>query len=348
MRTSGERFDSRFRAAFLGAAVGDALGFPYKDYSRGFLESVARPLTESFERDARGCFPPGQITDETQTALAVSRAILEGGEVRGDLVVDYLIPLWRDLTVVDADPDTSEAMHELVRGAVDWRESGLPAGRASCGALSRAIPVGLWDCASPERIPRDAERVTRVTHNDPRVVGAGAGLAAAIASNLVSDELILGPFLDRVSQAAGAFHEPLAEAVLDVPRLLSQSDLRAREIIESVLADPLYLPRDDGVSDYVIQPFFLALYHFLKTPNSFEETVSLCLRLGGRVDALLAAAGALAGSFNGMEAIPASLIEHLVSVEDIREAAGDLLIARERPVAARARADRGGGEEGPS
>jgi ADP-ribosylglycohydrolase len=80
---------SRFRGAILGSAVGDALGFPYQDYSRSFMRSLLGSLTAGFSRHHSGFYPLGQYTDDTQMALAVGEAIIEAGGVSGQSMAEH-------------------------------------------------------------------------------------------------------------------------------------------------------------------------------------------------------------------------------------------------------------------
>ena len=325
---------SKFRATLIGAAIADALSFPFKDYSRIFLRSLARPITDEYTRHADGLHVTGQYTDDTQSCVAVIGAILEAGKIDCETVADYLVPLWRDLTVVDPDHSLTRAMRPLVKGVTDWHDSGLDSGHAESGAVSRAIPVGLWDAYQPERIPSDAEAAMLVTHTDPRVLGAAAGIAAVIAHNLTNEEIVLGVLLDSIAGAVGRFHGPLAEAVEDMPHLLCQTETRAGEIIESKLADESYPAREDGLGDYVVPVFLYSLYQFLKAPMDFTKSVTGAITVGGNMGTTATLTGAFSGSHVGMDGIPATLANNLARREELLEAVDDFLKANLEAISA--------------
>jgi len=326
------KLQSRFRGALLGCAVGDALGFPYQDYSRSFMRSLLDSLTAEFSRHQSGFYPLGQYTDDTQMAQAVGEAIIEAGGVSGQAIAEHLIPLWRDQLVVDRSASCTEAMERIVRGEVGWQQSGLPIGRVESGPLPRVLPVALWDHAHPERMAADVEAVVVITHRDPRAIAAAAAIGAAIAHNVTSNDLILGGFLDHVSQAAGRFYGDLAEAILDFPRLLSQTEYRAFEIIGAFAASasgerpPGF---DEGVAENALHAVLAVLYYFLKNPFDFEKAVESSLRAGGDVDTASALLGALSGALLGVEAIPAPLASTVLDAAAIRDLA-DRLFARWR------------------
>ncbi|MCZ6794986.1 MAG: ADP-ribosylglycohydrolase family protein [Planctomycetota bacterium] len=330
MPTLHDHYTSRFLATLPGCAVADAVSFPYKEYSRTYLRSLARPVTSEYARHPAGQHPPGQYTERTQATLAVATSILEAGGVEAETAAEHLIPLWRDVLVIDADPSSTKAMTRLVEGVTDWRSSGHGEGVATAAPLTRAVPVGLWDATEPERIPQDAARVLRLTHNDSRVLGAGAGLAAAIGYNLRSEELVLGVLLDSISEAAGVFHEELAEAVHELPRILSQTDVRAWEMIDDLLPDDRHPPREDGLGTYVVPVFLLSLYHFLKSPGDYERAVNSSIKLGGEPGSVVSLTGALVASHQGGDGLPEGLLADLINVREIDRLAHDLLHARMR------------------
>jgi ADP-ribosylglycohydrolase len=335
MGKTQQKLQSRYRGAILGAAIADALAFPFRNYSRDFLVSVAVPLTQDYEAPRDGFHRAGQYTDDTQGLLAVIDSILEREDLVNDdesaeLIVDHLIPLWRDMLVVDADPDMTEAMQSVVRGITPWNEAALPPGYASAGAVTRGIPIGIWDCKSRDQIPGHIETLVSVTHEDARVLAVSAGIAAGIASNLETDELILGDILDRVSNACAVFDRDVADAVLDMPRFLSQTEARAIEMILRVLFDEDHPPRDDGLGDYAVPVLLIALYQFLKTPHDYSTAVDRSIRVGGHVSTIAAVTGAFSGSFNGDEQLPGRLIEGLAESDDIRARVDELFELRRR------------------
>ena len=319
---------SRFCGALLGCAVGDALGFPYQDYSRSFLRSILSPLAGEFGRHSSGFYPIGQYTDDTQMALAVCDAVIESGSIDGQTIAEHLIPLWRDHLVVDRSAASTQAMDRLVRGEAGWESCGLPLGRLENCPLPRAVLVGLWDHAHCDLLSADVEITTVITHRDPRAVAAAAAIAAALAHNLTSEDLILGTFLDQVSAAAGRWYGELAEEILDFPRLLSQTEYRAFEMIGEFAAGSLGLappPFDEGVTENSLHTALAVLYYFLKNPFDFEKAVEGGLRSGGRVDTVAALVGALSGALLGMEAIPAALAAAVLDGQAIIERADRLL-----------------------
>jgi poly(ADP-ribose) glycohydrolase ARH3 len=54
-----------------------------------------------------------------------------------------------------------------------------------------------------------------------------------------------------------------------------------------------------------------ALYCVLRHPDNFEKAVSFAVKLGGDADTIAAIAGAVAGAYHGVRAIPARWLDHV-------------------------------------
>ena len=333
MAKARETLRSKYLGALLGAAVGDALAFPLRDYSRNFLASVAQPLTEKLQASPDGFTPLGQHTGDTQCCLALITSTLERGNLEAEpasaeVFVEHLIPLWRDMSIIDPASDNSVAIGSIVKGITEWNGAALPPGHAGSGCLSRAIPIGLWHCKTPRKIPAQVETLVTISHQDPRVLAATAAVATFIAYNARQPELILGDILDESCEAAGRFDDKVADAISDLPRILSQTDRGALEMILQICPDEDYPPSQDGLTDYVVPVLFLALQQFLNNPQSFDEALDRILRLGGNMSTIASITGALCGSHLGIDGIPGNLVDNLLEKGEIHRNANEFFELR--------------------
>ena len=315
---------SRFRGAVLGAALADALAFPYQHYSRTFLRSLAHSLVERMADHHKVFHPRGQWTDDTQSLLAAARAISDDGAVNAAGISARLVALRRDQLLIEPEPSLVRALDLIADGHLAPEEAGLGPGHAEAVPAPRAVAVGLWDHDRPDAIPEDVDACTRITHRDPRALAAASAVAAGIAVTVATEELMLGEFLDRVAAAAGRHDPVIAEAMLDFPRVLSLSEDRALRHFEAISPDDRYPASADGIGAYCVPVLLSAIYYFLKSPYRYEKVVERCLRVGGRIDTPAFLAAALSGSLVGEEGLPAHLVEGVFHSAEIISAADDL------------------------
>jgi ADP-ribosylglycohydrolase len=161
-------------------------------------------------------------------------------------------------------------------------------------------------------------------------MACAAGAAAAVASSVVTAELHLGDFLDRVAAAVGSHEPALHELVLDFPRILSLNETRAFRRFESICLDDSYPPSPDGLSDYCVPAFCTAVYYFLRSPYAYEKAVDACLRAGGQMHVAAMLAGAMCGALVGDSGIPSRLVQSLLGSAQISDLARDLYLARSK------------------
>ena len=313
MNGENDRLADRFLGSVFGAAIGDALAFPYQHYSREFLRSMSSPLTEAFVEHHSSFYPTGQYSDDTQMMVGVLEAIVEAaasGEPEPSHttgVLRHLVPLWRDQLLIERDASCAEAVERLLARGQHWTAQPLEDGRAESSAIGRVLGIALWYHHQPGQLLERVEALVRLTHTDRRTVACAAGFAAAVAYNLTAEDLVLGDFLDRVAVAAGRFDSRLGETILDFPRILSMTEYWCQKHFECVYQDDNYPPSDEGLGVYSIPAFLFAFYFFLKNPHCFESTVDNCLRLGGQMDTTTFLAGAVSGSRVGFSALPKKL-----------------------------------------
>ena len=98
--TLRSRLKPRFRGTVLGAAVGDALGFPFEGASRSFVVAIGSEVITQYEKHRSGYFPEGQYSDDTQLSLATIEGIVEAGGVDGETLSSHYAVLWRENLII--------------------------------------------------------------------------------------------------------------------------------------------------------------------------------------------------------------------------------------------------------
>lgn len=164
----------RARGAYLGLAIGDALGATVE-----FMTPREIAHVHGQHKDIQGGgwlnLKPGQITDDTEMSLALGHAILLEGGFRAKTIAQAFDG-WLKAKPVDVG-------HTVRRGIVRFRTDGSTHAKedeydAGNGAVMRALPVALATLgASDEDGAQAAKLQAHVTHNAPL---ADLGLLAVV------------------------------------------------------------------------------------------------------------------------------------------------------------------------
>ena len=201
----------RFVGALWGAALGDAMGWPFEERAGRVAGGKNRPLPRLFEpwvKRSGGRFRPyeevieaGAYSDDTQLLLAVARARTRS--LRWwEWLAEAELPLWT-LYERGGGGATLRATKQLLKGELPWsgrvfatRDRYFAAG--GNGVAMRIAPHCLAhaDSASFDEIARDIMSDGVLTHGHPRallgalVYGYALWTALQISSTLEYGELI--------------------------------------------------------------------------------------------------------------------------------------------------------------
>lgn len=258
---------ARARAAFLGVALGDALGATLE-----FLLPSEIRAKYGVHREIIGGgwlhLKPGRVTDDTEMSVCIAQALDEAGGWSLTGIADAFAR-W----MTKSPTDVGSTVRQGIRGWMLQRRLETPPNEwdAGNGAAMRMLPVALFTAGDPELLARCAVEQAHVTHNHP------LSDAACVA-------------LGRMVHLA-LFRAPLSE-------------LRA-EADALVAAHPKFVfePYRGNASGYIVDTMQTVFHHFFAT-SSFEECVVAAVNQGHDSDTTGAIAGMLAGAFYGPEALP--------------------------------------------
>lgn len=263
--------EQRAVAAYLGLAIGDALGATVE-----FL--LPKEIAHAFgvHRDIKGGgwlkLRPGSVTDDTTMALALGEAILaDGGEVQA-LSVARAFDAWMRAKPVDIG-------NTVRRNLISFRRTGNPEAPlcehdAGNGAAMRVLPVALAYCGRPESETIAASRQqTHVTHHNLMSDAACETLVLMVQDFLAGRGKV--EVLHQRAHALGAAYRAFA--------------FRGR--------------RRENPSGYVVDTVQAVFQSFFDTEN-FEDCLIDVVNRGGDADTTGAIAGMLAGAHYGLQAIP--------------------------------------------
>ena len=317
----------RFRAAVLGMAVGDALGFPLRGLPPT-AAAQASELLEDFSPRPRGRFQKGQFSAHTQLMLAAAESVVAAGRVDGRTVASHVAWAWREGVLLMPGPVVVEAMEKLVGGA-PWMAAGAPLGVADPSVLSRALVAGLLSAEDPARLAQEAGVLAVVTHKAPRAAAGCAAVARAVALSLSGRRWAPEAYCAEVAAAASVHDAGLAEELAHLPRVLGWEVPKALELLRRV-APAAALRGAEGLPAHVTPVLLVALYGALKAPHDFRSAMRLVLRCGGEVDAASALCGALVAASLGTAALPTKLRRGVAFAEHLEDVADRLFVVAQR------------------
>ena len=179
---------ARFQGAFLGLAIGDALGKPAKFLSREQIKEYyggeIRGLTAAHRGHVYGSLEAGCYTDETQLNMLVAESLLHDGHIDPAELAERLVDWFRSADCRGPGPSVAIACKHLASG-IPWNKSGVHT--AGCGASVRALPIALLYHRDDEALKESTRLSSLITHNEPKAT-AGAVAVAYLVSRLLHTE----------------------------------------------------------------------------------------------------------------------------------------------------------------
>lgn len=297
----------KLRGAFLGLAVGDALGTTLEFKDPGSF----RPITDMV---GGGPFnlKVGEWTDDTSMALCLAESILSkaGNDLEDQLkrykgwwLNGYNSVTWECFDIGNTVRSALEQFDYyggIYAGSKDPRSAGN-------GSIMRLAPVPLyyrkWDL---EEVLFQCEESSRTTHQ---------------ASECLIACRLLGFLIVRAISAQSKAE--LLELTEEQLKTIDPENLAPK--IQEVARGSFKIlnPPDIQGSGYVVKSIEAALWAFWNT-ETFEEGALKAVNLGDDADTIGAIYGQIAGAFYGMSGIPEHWLSKLAWKKDIQNLADKL------------------------
>lgn len=259
--------EDRALAAFLGFAVGDALGATVEFMTRG--EISAR---YGVHREMIGGgwlrLAPGAITDDTEMALALGRSLVRrGGFDARDVCEEFAA--WLKSGPIDVGNTCRRGIRRyMTLGTV---EGTFFEGDAGNGAAMRILPVALATLGNPDRAAAWTIAQCHITHHHP--------LSDAATTTLVR-----------------MLHSLLSGGGKDAVRDIAEGLVREYPTFR-------FAPYRGNCTGYVVDTLQTVLHIYFKT-DSFSDCVIETVNQGGDADTTGALAAMLAGATYGLSTVP--------------------------------------------
>lgn len=264
----------RARAAYLGLAIGDALGATTEFMTPGEIRAKYK-VHRKIIGGGWLYLKPGQVTDDTEMSLALGRALLnaEMWDLTG--IADNFLA-WMRSKPVDIGATCRRGIRDYMRkGQLEAPYNEWDAGN---GAAMRMAPVALFTLGCQETLARCAVEQGHLTHNHP------LSDAACIAIGSMVQQAMLGG--DRFELHA-----------------------IARDLVAEYRSFR-FNHYQGNASAYVVDTL-QTVFHYLFTTGDFEECLIGVVNQGGDADTTGAIAGMIAGALYGLEAIPGRWVKKL-------------------------------------
>jgi ADP-ribosyl-[dinitrogen reductase] hydrolase len=272
-RTASEIYD-RARAAYLGLAIGDALGATTE-----FMTPAEIKATYKVHKKIIGggwlYLKAGQVTDDTEMSLALGRAILSSGKWTLQGIADNFL-VWMKSKPVDIGATCRRGIRDyMLKAQLEVPYNEWDAGN---GAAMRMAPVALFTLGDEKLLQKYSVEQAHLTHNHP--------------------------FSDAACMVIG---QMVQEGILGVDRF------RLHEITRELVAEYDSFRFNDyrgHAGPYVVDTL-QTVFHYLFSTANFEECLVGVVNQGGDADTTGAIAGMIAGAFYGIEDIPGRWLKKL-------------------------------------
>ncbi|HSV28643.1 MAG TPA: ADP-ribosyl-[dinitrogen reductase] hydrolase, partial [Candidatus Omnitrophota bacterium] len=266
--------EDRALGAFLGFAVGDALGATVEFMTKG---EIAAQYGVHRKMIGGGWLhlAPGQVTDDTDMALALGRSLVRQGTFDAKDVCDEFA-LWLKGGPVDVGNTCRRGIRRyMLHGTV---EGPFCDGDAGNGAAMRVLPLALATIHSPDLAEQWAIAQAHITHHHP-----------------LSDDATLA-FVGMVRAL-----------------LQGQGIKGAREVANALVAKHKTFRFDPfrGQSTAYVVDTVQTVFHTYFRTDGFKSCVVETVNQGGDADTTGALAGMLAGATYGVAEIPSAWLGKL-------------------------------------
>ncbi|MBU0574298.1 MAG: ADP-ribosylglycohydrolase family protein [Candidatus Margulisbacteria bacterium] len=281
----------RFRGCLVGAAAGDALGAPLENLSRhDIIDTFGGSVDRYLSHARRPHLFYGSWTDDTALEQATLTSILERGNID---IKDMRSSM---VGVFESEPNRGYGFS--TRKALGPVQKGKGKDRPSNGAAMRMASVALFCCRDLGYLREQVEAVSRIIHRHPLAIDAAMAVAYAIA--LAARGELRPECLIRDTISFLGTGSEMGNKLVEVVELVEDDEMDSAEAFEQI-----------GTSGNALESVGSAFFAFLKSPNSFYQSVVEAVNAGGDTDTIGAITGAISGAFNGIEGIPNKWLNNL-------------------------------------
>ena len=298
----------KFRGCLLGAAVGDVIGAAVEAESPAYIAKTFRSVddilaTETIEEFNAPPWRVGRFTDDTQMMICVAEWLAAGeaesAEAPRRLLARFAsaYEAWRRY-----GPGTAGVLRMFHSHPENWRELAtamFPHGSQGNGGAMRVAPVGLAYFADVTKAAAVARESSRPTHAHPLAYQGASLQAVAVAlATAARDRLDPAAFLQEFRETLRYFDDLMQ----DTSKFTVALDAIEHGLARGASCLEMSEILGTGVTAHEAVP--IAIYCFLRHPGSYADVIHHAIFIGGDTDTIACMAGAIAGAYLGVDAIP--------------------------------------------
>jgi len=274
LRIPSSRIFKHARAAFLGLAIGDALGATTEFMTPCEIKAKHR-VHKKIIGGGWLYLKPGQVTDDTEMSLALGKALLLSGQWNLKGIADNFLT-WMRSKPIDIGATCRRGIRDYrLKGQLEVPYNEWDAGN---GAAMRMAPVALFTLSDPTLLEECAVSQAHLTHNH------ALSDAACVVIGRMVQQGVLGTDRHKL-------HETTRVLLAEYPSFRFNN-------------------YKGNASPYVVDTLQTVFHYFFST-SSFEECLVGVVNQGGDADTTGAIAGMIAGAFYGLDAIPVRWLKKL-------------------------------------
>jgi ADP-ribosylglycohydrolase len=284
MKTEQEKAEG----CLIGLFVGDALGAGYEFQTKDKIKQMCPTGRPEMRIGIDGRTALGQITDDGEMALCLSRSIIDANGYDAGIALKYYKVWSKDMFCI------GEATHSALNLNSPLKDS------QANGALMRVAPIGIAYHSHPLEAAKWSKMAAALTHPNQIVHDCNAVFTYAVAA-AISEDLSIELLREKIRDVAPSLcktKEPL--------QWLDDADAEN-------IAD-VFDPKHIGY----VKIAFTNAFHQLFSARSFEYALSETVMRGGDTDTNAAIAGALLGAYYGIGNIPERWQEAVLNCKPVQ------------------------------
>lgn len=322
--------NNRAITCFLGQMTGDALGARYEFSQSSFHQTPLQVIQQDVDKTGflpilgGGIFKvdPGQITDDTEMALALVDVLRKSKKIMGDNILKGY-QRWAASQPFDMGNNTRYIFtHPKIRTTEDARylaarynqqaKDQYGEDNLSNGVLMRISPLGI--IAAPMMYYSINESPLLIASNLINLAGVDTNLSHSSDTAVVASGVFIAIVAGNI-----AYGRQGLDLTLEIAGTIARQDSQIKGIFDRAINGQLMNPPPTEKIGFLGTALHLAIHRTIqvaKSEISFHRAMVATVELGGDTDTNCAIVGAAIGGLVDLKEIPKQWVESVLNCEN--------------------------------